>query len=95
MNQICVRFLLNVNMIVRIIVQKKMGVLDVEGKTIHKALNDLGYVDVLDVKRSTAIDIEVAESITKDPQKLKSLIEGMCQDLLVNEVIESFSYQVL
>ncbi len=79
--------------VVRIIIKKKQSVLDVEGKTIAKSLNSLGFDGVLDVFKGNVVDVSIKQDLSKDA--LDELVKQMCSRLLVNDIIESYEYQVL
>lgn len=68
----------------RIIVTLKNGVLDPQGKAIHKALGGLGFAGVNDVRAGKLIELDVDDTVT-DAQ-----IDEMCRKLLANTVIENY-----
>ncbi|KQS04425.1 phosphoribosylformylglycinamidine synthase [Sphingomonas sp. Leaf357] len=68
----------------RIIVTLKPGVLDPQGKAIHKALDGLGFTGVEDVRQGKLIELDVADD-TSDAS-----IDEMCRKLLANTVIENY-----
>ncbi|WP_010162802.1 MULTISPECIES: phosphoribosylformylglycinamidine synthase subunit PurS [unclassified Sphingomonas] len=68
----------------RIFVTLKPGVLDPQGRAIHKALGGLGFEGVNDVRAGKLIELEVEDSVD-DAQ-----IDAMCRKLLANTVIENF-----
>lgn len=68
----------------RIIVTLKPGVLDPQGKAIHKALNGLGFPGVHDVRAGKLMELDVADG-TSDAE-----IDAMCRKLLANTVIENY-----
>ena len=68
----------------RIFVTLKSGVLDPQGKAVHKALDGLGFGGVNDVRIGKLIELDVAES-TDD-----AAIDEMCRKLLANTVIENY-----
>ncbi|MBY0582695.1 MAG: phosphoribosylformylglycinamidine synthase subunit PurS [Sphingomonas sp.] len=68
----------------RIIVTLKNGVLDPQGKAIHKALDGLGFSGINDVRAGKLIELDVDDS-TSD-----AAIDEMCRKLLANTVIENF-----
>ena len=74
---------------VKIFVTLRAGILDVQGKMIHRALGSLGYDSVDDVKVGKYIQLEL-----KDGKDLGLDIEKMCEQLLTNPVIEDFTYEV-
>jgi len=68
----------------RIFVTLKPGVLDPQGKAIHKALDGLGFAGVNDVRAGKLIEMDVADG-TDD-----AAIDAMCRKLIANTVIENF-----
>jgi phosphoribosylformylglycinamidine synthase subunit PurS len=76
---------------VRILIKKKSGVLDLEGKAIKNALKNLEFSEVNDVFKGSFIDID----FNGDKSQIESFVQKSCENLLVNEVIETFEYQVL
>ncbi len=71
----------------RIIVTLKPGVLDPQGKAIHKALEGLGFAGVEDVRQGKLIELDVADD-TSDAS-----IDEMCRKLLANTVIENYKVE--
>ena len=71
----------------RVRVTPKEGVLDPEGRTVHRALGDMGYTDVHDVRIGKLIEIELD---LDDPTKARERIAELCDRLLANPVIESY-----
>ena len=69
---------------VRIVVTLKPGVLDPQGKAIHKSLESLGFDGVNDVRAGKVIELDVADSVTDDD------LDGMCRKLIANTVIENY-----
>lgn len=68
----------------RIFVTLKPGVLDPQGRAIHKALDGLGFAGINDVRAGKLIELDVADE-TDDAQ-----IDEMCRKLLANTVIENY-----
>jgi phosphoribosylformylglycinamidine synthase PurS subunit len=68
----------------RIIVTLKPGVLDPQGKAIHKALEGLGFGGIEDVRQGKLIELDVADDTTD------ASIDEMCRKLLANTVIENY-----
>jgi len=73
----------------RIFVTLKPGVLDPQGKAIHKALDGLGFAGINDVRAGKLIELDVDDA-TSDYQ-----IEAMCRKLLANTVIENYRIERL
>ena len=79
-------------MLAQIHVTFKEGVLDPQAKTVHHALNDLGYDEVLDVNIGKYLEIKL-DSASKEEAEIK--IREMCERLLANTVIESFRFNIV
>jgi phosphoribosylformylglycinamidine synthase len=73
----------------RVFVTLKPGVLDPQGRAIHHALEGLGFAGINDVRAGKLIELDLADD-TDD-----QAIEGMCQKLLANTVIENFRIERL
>ncbi len=71
-------------------VRLKNGILDPQGKTVHQALQHLGYKQIQDVRIGKLIEVEIDES---DPQKARQILQEASQKLLANPVIEDFEIQ--
>jgi len=78
-------------MIAKIYITLKSGVLDPQGKTIHHALDSLGYNEVEGVRLGKYVLIHLKDG---DPEKVKGRIEEMCQKLLANPVIEEYRFEI-
>ena len=69
---------------VRIVVTLKPGVLDPQGKAIHKSLEALGFDGINDVRAGKVIELDVADG-TSDVD-----MDAMCRKLIANTVIENY-----
>ncbi|EKN2957891.1 phosphoribosylformylglycinamidine synthase subunit PurS [Campylobacter jejuni] len=65
----------------------KNGVLDPQGKAVEKALHSLNFNSVKEVKIAKQIKISLDE---KDEKLAKKQVKKMCEELLVNSVIEDY-----
>ncbi len=74
-----------------VIITPREGVLDTQGKAVEKTLTHLGYKGLNEVRvgRIVRIDLEAA-----DTEAAKKSVESMCQDLLANDLIETFKISV-
>lgn len=78
---------------IRINIALKKAVLDTQGKAIESSLNkNLGYSQISNVRQGKFVDLEINES---DPEKIKNIVDDICDKLLVNKIIEDYSYQIL
>ena len=76
----------------RITVMLKDGVLDPQGRAIGHALGNLGFSGVGEVRAGKVIELDLAEP---DANAARSQAEAMARKLLANQVIESFSVEIL
>ncbi len=72
---------------VRVLVRLKPGVLDPQGRAVHHALEGMGFAGVADVRVGRLIELDVADDTDH------AAIQQMCEKLLANTVIESFSIE--
>ena len=79
-------------MLAQIHVTFKEGVLDPQGKTVHHALTDLGYDEVLDVNIGKYLEIKL-DSVSEEEAEIR--VREMCERLLANTVIESFRFNIV
>lgn len=78
---------------IRIHIALKKNVLDTQGKAIEGSLvKNLGYAQISGVRQGKFVDLEIAET---NEQKLQEIVADICDKLLVNKVIEDYSYSVL
>jgi phosphoribosylformylglycinamidine synthase len=73
----------------KIRVTLKPTVLDAQGAVIEQALKSLGYDDVCQVRMGKYIELDLAEKGDPAPQ-----VREMCERLLANPVIESYSFDL-
>lgn len=74
-----------------VLVSLKEGVLDTQGKAVRVSLKNMGYGSVEEVRIGKSIMI--ALEATSRPEAEKQ-VEAMCDDLLVNPLIETRSVTV-
>ena len=78
---------------IRINIALKKAVLDTQGKAIEASLNkNLGYSQITNVRQGKFVDIEISEN---DQEKIKDIVDDICDKLLVNKIIEDYSYHIL
>jgi phosphoribosylformylglycinamidine synthase subunit PurS len=76
----------------RVTVMLKNGVLDVQGEAVRHALGTLGFAGVEKVRQGKVIELDLAES---EPAAAEANVKAMCEKLLSNTVIESYSVEIL
>ncbi len=72
-------------------VMLKNGVLDPQGEAVRHALGALGFEGVEGVRQGKVIELELSET---DPAKAEENVRAMCEKLLANTVIESYSVEL-
>ena len=70
----------------------KAGVLDPQGDAVQHALGALGFDRVAQVRQGKVIDLELANM---EEAAAKSTVTEMCEKLLANTVIESYTVEIL
>lgn len=75
---------------VQVYVTPKAGVLDPQGAVVKKALSDLGYAGIEEVRIGKFITL-----LVKDGPDLEGRVDEMCRRLLANTVIEDYRFEVL
>lgn len=70
-----------------VIITPREGVLDTQGKAVEKTLTNLGYdgLDEVRVGRIVRMNLEASDADTA-----RKSVESMCQDLLANDLIETY-----
>ena len=72
-------------------VSLKEGVLDPQGLTIQRALEDLGYKGIKEVRSGKFYRIKLG---SQSSQKTRELVSEISNKLLANPVIETFEIEV-
>jgi phosphoribosylformylglycinamidine synthase len=75
----------------RVHVMLKNGVLDPQGEAVRHALGQLGFDGVEGVRQGKVIELDLTET---DADKARETVTQMCEKLLANTVIESYSVEV-
>ena len=73
----------------RVTVMLKNGVLDPQGEAVRSALGNLGFAGVEGVRQGKLIELDLADGTTEAD------INDMCEKLLANTVIESYTVEIL
>lgn len=69
----------------------KESVLDPQGQAVMKALHDMGENSVLDVRVGKYIEVKLK---AQTPEGAAEELNRYCQSLFVNQVIETYQYNV-
>ena len=66
----------------------KAGVLDPQGEAVRHSLGTLGFDGVHGVRQGKVIELDLADGTTEDT------VREMCEKLLANTVIESYTIEI-
>ena len=72
----------------RVHIMLKTGVLDPQGEAVRHALGSLGFEGVDGVRQGKVIELDLAEGSTE------AEVTEMCEKLLANTVIESYTVEM-
>jgi phosphoribosylformylglycinamidine synthase subunit PurS len=75
----------------RVYVTLKKSVFDPQGKTIHDALQSLGYQQVADVRQGKFFEVSL-DGLSAD--QARAMTEEIARKVLANPVIESYRIEV-
>ena len=75
----------------KVTVMLKNGVLDPQGEAVKAALGNLGFEGVDAVRQGKVIELDLAET---DAAVAETAVREMCEKLLANTVIESYSFEL-
>jgi len=74
-----------------VLVRLKTEVLDPQGDATRRALSKLGFEGVKGARVGKIIEIEIDESLHKEPkEELKKRLAKMADEMLANPVIEDY-----
>ena len=73
----------------RVQVMLKSGVLDPQGEAVRHALGTLGFDGVEGVRQGKVIELDLADGTDE------ATVKEMCEKLLANTVIESYTIEVV
>lgn len=74
-------------------VRLKKSILDPQGKTVHNALQHLGFDKIQEVRIGKLIELEVKNGVNRE--EVHRMIEEAGRKLLSNPVIEDFEIEYL
>ena len=73
----------------RVHVMLKNGVLDPQGEAVRHALGAMGFDGVTGVRQGKVIELDLAEGTSE------ARVAEMCEKLLANTVIESYTVEIV
>ena len=75
----------------RVIITLKQTIMDAQGQTVEKALHNLGYEGVRNLRIGKYVEMELNGAAGGD---LPAQIDEMCRKLLANPIIEDFRVEI-
>ena len=75
----------------RVHVRLKDGVLDPQGAAIGRALGQLGFAGVGEVRQGKMIELQLDDA---DRAQAEARVRAMCERLLANPVIETYTITI-
>jgi len=78
-------------LVARVYVTPKRGILDPQGKAVQQSLRTLGFDEVHDVRVGRFILLRVEAD---SPTGAEERVRAMCERLLANKLIEDFQVQI-
>lgn len=76
---------------VEALITPREGVLDTQGKAVQKTLLNLGYCGVEEVRVGRIVTMDLNADSAESARKSA---ESMCQDLLANDLIETYKINI-
>jgi phosphoribosylformylglycinamidine synthase PurS subunit len=73
-------------------VKLKDGVLDPQGSTVRRALENMGYQGIKDIRFGKMFEITFQKDGKRKPEEL---IDEICRKLLTNPVIEKYNFEIV
>ena len=73
------------------IITPREGVLDTQGKAVEKTLTHLGYKGLQEVRVGRIVTIRIE---AENSGEAAEAVKNMCQDLLANDLIETYKISV-
>ena len=75
----------------RVIITLKQTIMDAQGQTVEKALQNLGYEGVQNLRIGKYVEMELNGAAGSD---LSAQVDEMCRKLLANTIIEDFRVEI-
>ena len=70
----------------------KPGILDPQGKAVADTLGRMGYTEVTGARIGKTIELDLDEGL--DAEAAETRVKEMCEQLLANTVIESYTFDI-
>ena len=75
----------------RVVITLKKTIMDAQGQTVEKALHNLGYQGVQNLRIGKYVEMEVNGA---PKEQLATQVDKMCRELLANPIVEDFRVEI-
>ena len=75
------------NYLAKIEIKLREGILDVQGKTVERALHSMDYPMIDDVKIGKYVELKIEAD---NENEAKELVDSACNKLIANPIIEDY-----
>lgn len=75
---------------VRVLVRLKPGILDVQGAAVRRALGNLGFAELRDLRIGKLLELDV-DAPTAETARAR--VDEMCRRLLASPVLEDYTIE--
>ena len=75
----------------RVVITLKKTIMDAQGQTVERALHNLGYTGVQNLRIGKVVEMELDGA---PKEQLSTQLDEMCRELLANPIIEDFQFEI-
>lgn len=75
----------------RVVITLKKTIMDAQGQTVERALHNLGYRGVQNLRIGKVVEMELDGA---PKEQLSTQLDEMCRELLANPIIEDFRFEI-
>ena len=75
----------------RVTITLKKTIMDAQGQTVERALHNLGYTGVQNLRIGKFIEMQLNGA---PKEQLSTQLDEMCRKLLANPIIEDFRFEI-
>jgi phosphoribosylformylglycinamidine synthase PurS subunit len=75
----------------RAVITLKKTIMDAQGQTVERALHNLGYTGVQNLRIGKVVEMELDGA---PKEQLSTQLDEMCRELLANPIIEDFRFEI-
>ena len=75
----------------RVVITLKKTIMDAQGQTVERALHNLGYTGVQNLRIGKVVEMELDGA---PEEQLSTQLDEMCRELLANPIIEDFRFEI-